>query len=190
MGGSCSTVSAKTRMANQLRDSKGDPGEKLEEYSWPPKNDSAPGGTGTPTLAVYNSQHAAKDAPPSVSDVIGGSSSPPGRTRRVKSPGKERVVGVARAPRRASVAPGEALTPDYANLGRAQVITESRAGFVSDSKALKNLHFDQQEARRHRDQQKADRKASAASGNPEIAANANARRTSVSRSQSPQSEAA
>ena len=142
MGGSCSTVSDETRMANQLRESKGHPAPDGSRHA----------GIEPPNLAVYNIQ----DDGNWVDDVNGGGITAPGRSRRFKSPQKERVVGPERRPRRASV--DGATMPKHANLSRARLIADSRALVVSSVKSVSNMLFDQQEERNHAATQKAERK--------------------------------
>jgi len=145
MGGSCSTVSAETRIANQLRENK-----RPSAPQRPPHASAEP-----PKLAVYS----ILDDESWVSDVTGGGSVPPGRSRRLKSPRKERVVGTERKPRRASVSDGATMLK-HANLSRERLIAESKAGarHVNVPNAINTTIFDQQEARHHAAAQQADGK--------------------------------
>ena len=172
MGGSCSTVSAETRVANQPRKNKGHPapqGPRRHAVSEPPN------------LAIY----ITRDDENWVYDVNGGGTTAPARSRRLKSPRKERVVGPERRPRRlSSITNGETM-PKHEDLSRARPIAESRVLSVSSVNSDSNKLFEQQEEKNHLATQKADRKydqqqalthaanhrpVSAAPGDPELLA--------------------
>jgi len=134
-------------MANQLRESKRHPAQG-----------SRPAGIEPPHPNVYNIQ----DDVNWVDDVNGGGITAPGRSRRLKSPRKERVVGPERAPRRASIT-NVAMMPKHANLSRAQASTarllaDSKALMVSSVNSVRNMLFDKHEEGKHAAAQKADRK--------------------------------
>ena len=140
MGGSCSTVSAETRMANQLRENK--------RHSAPER---PPHATEPPKLTAYS----IPEEKTWEGDVNGGGSIPPGRSRLLKSPRKKRVVGPERKPRRgASVSSDGTTMLKDANSRTACLVAESKADIVAFRARMVSVPntimlLDQHETRNH-----------------------------------------